>query len=204
MFLESIITSEVRIRILIELFSETKKHLYVRELTRRVDTEINAVRRELKRFVKAGLVKKEKRGNRLYYLVRKDHPLYYEIVSMVAKERGIGRKILDNQNKIGKLKLAVLSTAFAEGRQSTQNELDLLIIGEVNLDALAEVVREASIEMGREINYTVLGEEEFNYLKSRRDIFLLSFIASPHILLVVILKNICRLLKPRVISLNII
>ncbi len=184
MFLESIITSEVRIRILVELYSETKKHLYVRELTRRVDTEINAVRRELKRFVKAGLVKKEKRGNRLYYLVRKDHPLYYEIISMVAKEKGIGRKILDNQNRVGKLKLAVLSTAFIEGRQSTQNELDLLIIGEVNLDTLSEVVREASIEMGREINYTVLGEEEFNYLKSRRDIFLLSFIASPHILLV--------------------
>ena len=164
MFLESIITSEVRIRILIELYSETKQHLYVRELTRRVDTEINAVRRELKRFVKAGLVKKEKRGNRLYYLVRKDHPFYYELVSMVAKEKGIGRKILDNQNRVGKLKLAVLSTAFAEGRQSSQNELDLLIIGEVNLDALAQVVREASIEMGREIN-TLGAKAQFSPLQ---------------------------------------
>ncbi|OGC52194.1 hypothetical protein A2982_01770 [candidate division WWE3 bacterium RIFCSPLOWO2_01_FULL_39_13] len=183
MFLEDIITSEVRIKIIVELFSETDKHLYVRELTRRVGTEINAVRRELKRLTKAGLVKKEKRGNRLYYLIKKDHPFYYELLSMVAKERGIGRKILENLNQLGKVKLAVLSSEFAEGRESEKDELDLLLVGNIDLDLLSRLVAESGREIKKDINYTVLGEEEFEYLKGRRDTFLLSFLIAPNMLL---------------------
>ncbi|PJA40866.1 hypothetical protein CO178_01410 [candidate division WWE3 bacterium CG_4_9_14_3_um_filter_34_6] len=184
MYLEDIITSEVRIKLLIELFSETHKHLYVRELTRRVGTEINAVRRELKRLTKAGIIKKEKRGNRLYYLLKKDYPFYYELIGMVSKEFGVGKLIVENQNRLGKIKLAMLSSEFAEGRASEKTQLDLLIIGEVELNVLSEVMKKAEVVIKRDVNYTVLSEEEFDYLKSRRDKFLLSFLISPNIFLV--------------------
>ncbi|PIR42472.1 hypothetical protein CO058_03625 [candidate division WWE3 bacterium CG_4_9_14_0_2_um_filter_35_11] len=183
MYLSDIITSEVRIKLLIELFSETRKHLYVRELTRRVGTEINAVRRELKRLNKAGIIKKEKRGNRLYYLLRKDHPFYFELTGMVAKEAGIGKGIIENLSDLGKVRLSLLSTEYAEGRESAKNELDLLVVGDINLPKLSEIVKEVSALSKREINYTVLGEEEFEYLKNRRDAFLLSFLMSPNIFL---------------------
>lgn len=183
MYLSEIITSEVRIKLLIELFSETRKHLYVRELTRRVGTEINAVRRELKRLHKAGIIKKEKRGNRLYYILRKDHPFYYELTAMVAKEVGIGKSIIDNMESLGKVKLALISSEYTEGRQAKENELDLLVVGEINLDKLSEIVKEVSALSKREINYTVLEEKEFDYLKSRRDVFLLSFLIAPNIFL---------------------
>lgn len=183
MYLSDIITSEVRIKLLIELFSETRKHLYVRELTRRVGTEINAVRRELKRLNKAGIIKKEKRGNRLYYLLRKDHPFYYELTGMVSKEVGIGKSIVENASDLGKVKLALLSSEYAEGRESQKNELDLLVVGDINLPKLSEIVKEVSALSKREINYTVLSESEFEYLKNRRDAFLLSFLVSPNIFL---------------------
>ncbi len=183
MYLQDIITSEVRVKILMELFSETQKHLYVRELTRRVGTEINAVRRELKRLTSAGIIKKEKRGNRLYYLVRKDYPLYYDLVSMVSKEVGVGKGIVSKENQLGKIRLVLLSTEFAEGRESEKTELDLLVVGQANLEVLDEIVKTAQQELKRDINYTVLGEEEFEYLKSRRDTFLLAFLIAPTIVL---------------------
>ena len=183
MYLSDIITSEVRIKILIELFSETSKHLYVREITRRVGTEINAVRRELRRLSAAGIVKKEKRGNRLYYLLRKDYPFYYDLVSMISKEYGIGRRIIQNANALGKVKLSLLATEFAEGRKSGKNELDLLIVGDVNLEVLSGIVKDSITELKREINYTVLNENEFEYLKGRRDTFILSFLIGPNIYL---------------------
>lgn len=183
MYLSDIITSEVRIKLLIELFSETRKHLYVRELTRRVGTEINAVRRELKRLNKAGIIKKEKRGNRLYYLLRKDHPFYFELTGMVAKEVGIGKSLISDISELGKVRLALLSIEYAEGREAAKNELDLLVVGEINLPKLSEIVKEVSALSKREINYTVLSEEEFEYLKNRRDAFLLSFLMSPNIFL---------------------
>lgn len=181
--LSDIITSEVRVKLIVELFSETNKQLYVRELTRRVGTEINAVRRELKRFLKAGIIRKEQRGNRLYYLVRKDYPFYYEILGMTAKELGIGKFILDNEANLGKIKLALLATAFAEGREASSNELDLLIVGDVDLHLLSELVKKASTGLGREINYTVMSENDFVYHKKRREFFLMSFITAPHIFL---------------------
>lgn len=183
MILEDIITSEVRIKILVELFSETDKQLYVRELTRRVGTEINAVRRELKRLGKAGLIRKEKRGNRLYYLLRKEHPFYYELLSMVSKEVGIGRSVIDNAQRLGKVKLALLSTEYAEGRESERNELDLLLVGDINLEKVSVLVEENGKKSGREVNFTVFDEEEFEQLKSRRDLFLISFLIAPKILL---------------------
>lgn len=183
MYLNDIITSEVRIKILTELFSETDKNLYVRELTRRVGTEINAVRRELKRLTLAGIIRKEKRGNRLYYLLRTDYPLYPDLMSMVAKETGIGGRILKNMNALGKVKLAILATAYLEGRVSEKNQLDLLLVGEVNLQLLDQLVKETVGETKRDINYTVLKEEEFEYLKSRRDIFILSFLIAPNIII---------------------
>ena len=184
MRMEDIITSEARIKILIELFSETNKDLYVRELTRRVGTEINAVRRELKRLTEAGLIKKEKRGNRLYYLLRREYPFYYELLSMVSKEIGIGKLMLANSSKLGKIKLALLSAEYAEGREDEKQQLDLLIVGEVDLKALEEVVQQTRIKTSRDVNYTVLSEMEYSNLKARRELFLLSFLIAPNILLI--------------------
>ena len=184
MRMEDIITSEARIKILIELFSETNKDLYVRELTRRVGTEINAVRRELKRLTDAGLIKKEKRGNRLYYLLRREYPFYYELLSMVSKEIGIGKLMLANASKLGKIRLALLSAEYAEGREAEKQQLDLLIVGEVDLKALEEVVQQTRIKTSRDVNYTVLSEMEYSNLKARRELFLLSFLIAPNILLI--------------------
>lgn len=184
MRMEDIITSEARIKILIELFAETNKDLYVRELTRRVGTEINAVRRELKRLTDAGLIKKEKRGNRLYYLLKKDYPFYYELLSMVSKETGIGKLILTNASKLGKVKLALLSAEYAEGREAESQQLDLLLVGDVDLNALEEIVQQVRVRTSRDVNFTILSEMEYSNLKARRELFLLSFLIAPNILLI--------------------
>ena len=56
--------------------------------------EINAVRRELAHMEKAGMVAKEQRANRLYYSFRKDYPLYYDLLELIAKTTGLGAAIL--------------------------------------------------------------------------------------------------------------
>jgi len=61
--------------------------------------------------------------------------------------------------------------------------LDLLLVGNIDLDLLSRLVAESGREIKKDINYTVLGEEEFEYLKGRRDTFLLSFLIAPNMLL---------------------
>src|SRR3989344_4747479 len=76
---------------------------HLRDLVRRTDEEINAVRRELARMERLGMVKKEPRGNRLYYWFRKDYLFYGDLLSLVAKSTGIGEALLKNRNKLGRI-----------------------------------------------------------------------------------------------------
>ena len=68
-----IITSKVRVKILDLYFSDVKEMYHVRGIVREIKEEINAVRRELERLENAGLFKKEKRGNRVYYFLNTEY-----------------------------------------------------------------------------------------------------------------------------------
>src|SRR3990167_11492783 len=97
--LSDIITSKVRIKILELFFSELGEMYHVRGIVREVEEEINAVRRELDNLEKNGILKKEPRGNRVYYWVKPEYPLFGDMVSIVVKSTGLGRTLIDNRNK---------------------------------------------------------------------------------------------------------
>src|SRR3989344_1422701 len=106
--LNDIIISRVRIKLLQIFFSDPNQIIHVRELVRKSDEEINAVRRELAHMDKAGMVSKEARANRLYYCFRKDYSLYYDLLYLITKTTGLGGSILKNRNKLGRIKFAML------------------------------------------------------------------------------------------------
>src|SRR3990167_4122310 len=116
-----LLISKVRVKIL-ELFLGNPDQIYhVRDIVRRVDEEINAVRRELARLEKSGLLASEWRANRRYYFVKKDYIFYFELLSMINKSVGLGGDILKNKGKLGKVRYAMLSGSFVRGdRKSTR------------------------------------------------------------------------------------
>ena len=67
MMLEDIIISRVRVKILTLFLSHPGTIFHVRDIVRKVDEEINAVRRELAHMEAAGMVSKEQRANRLFF-----------------------------------------------------------------------------------------------------------------------------------------
>src|SRR4030042_176070 len=107
-----IITSKVRVKILDLFFSDVKEMYHVRGIVRAIKEEINAVRRELERLENAGLLKKENRGNRVYYYLNNDYPFFGDLLSMVCKTTGLGSEIIQNKNKIGRLSLVMFSGKF--------------------------------------------------------------------------------------------
>ena len=58
--------------------------------------------RELTKLEAEGILRKEPRGNRIYYSVRPEHPFYGDLISMVAKTTGLGKGLIEGRNKIGK------------------------------------------------------------------------------------------------------
>lgn len=183
--LQSLFVSKTRTKLL-QIFLKNPQEMYhVRGLVRLAGEEINAVRRELSRMEKFGVVKKEPRANRLYYWFNQDFPLYADLLSMVKKTSGLGKAIIKNKNKLGKVKFVMFSGRFARAlERKKENEVDLLVVGQIVLPELAKIVREEESRQDREINYTVMDTEEFSFRKKRRDPFILSILSGSRVMII--------------------
>lgn len=182
--LGDLIISKTRVKLLNLYFQDPSKMYHVRDLVRRIDEEINAVRRELMHLEKHGLVSKETRGNRLYYSLRKDYSLYDDLLRLIAKTSGLGGNILKNRAKLGKIKFAMLSGRFAKGFSGEVDDVDLLVVGTVVLPELALLVRNEEARRETEINYTVMTSEEFEFRKKRNDPFIQKILSGSRLMLI--------------------
>lgn len=183
--LEDLIISRVRVKILTLFLSHPGTIFHVRDIVRRLSEEINAVRRELSHMEKAGLVSKEQRANRLFYTMRKDYPLYYELLELIGKTSGLGADIIKQKAKLGKIKFAYISGRYLRGLpKRSGTDVDLLFVGTVVLPELSQLVKAEEVHRGRELNYTVMSEEEFQFRKSRRDPFVLSALEGSRVMLI--------------------
>lgn len=182
--LKDIIISRVRVKLLELFLTNPGKIFHVREMVRRTNEEINAVRRELAHLEKAGMVTKEPRANRLYYAFRRDYPLYFEFLELVAKTTGLGFDFLKNKAKLGKIKFAMLSGSFVRGLSAAPEKVDLLVVGNVVLPELSQIVRNEEVRRDREINYTVMTEDEFEFRRKRRDPFILGILSGSRVMII--------------------
>lgn len=183
--LSDFIVSKVRVKLLKTLFEDPKEMYHVRELVRRTNEEINAVRRELARMEEAGMVKKEQRGNRLYYWARTDYSFFPEILAMVCKSTGLGFAIRKNRGKLGKVSFVAFSGEFARHiARRDNNQVDVLVVGDVVLPELASLVRQEEARRKQEINYTPITKEEFEFRKKRRDPFILSILQGSRVMII--------------------
>jgi len=182
--LQDLFVSKVRVKLLQIFLSEPKEIFYVRQLVRKAGEEINAVRRELARMEERGMVSREARANRVYYGFKKSYRFYGELLRLVVKTVGLGEQIIKNKNKIGRIKFAMLSGKFARKKTHEQQDVDLLIVGEVVLPQLAAIVRSFESKLENEINYTVMTQEEFEFRKKRRDPFITGILLGSRIMLI--------------------
>ncbi|MCX6791860.1 MAG: hypothetical protein NT149_02380 [Candidatus Gottesmanbacteria bacterium] len=60
--------------------------------------------------------------------------------------------------------------------KKSSTDVDLLVVGNIVLPELSQLVKAEEVRREREINYTVMTEEEFVFRKRRRDPFALSIL----------------------------
>ena len=104
---------------------------------------------------------------------------------MIAKNTGLGEQIVVNRKKIGSISFVMFSGKFVRRIQRTrEDQVDILIVGEVVLPELASLIRVEESKRGKEINYTVMSREEFDFRKRRRDPFLLGILADSRVMII--------------------
>lgn len=181
--MEELFVSKVRVKLLQLFLSSSDGLFHVREIVRRVSEEINAVRRELARMEKYGMVTSEWRANRRLYRFRNDFVYYQQLLEMVVKSTALGGAIVKNKSKLGKIKFAMMATRFAKNELSGNDEVDLLIVGQITLPELQALIANEQLNREREINYSFMDDAEFQFRVRRRDPFILKVLVQPKIML---------------------
>lgn len=182
--LDSLFISKVRIKAIKYFLFNLDTPIHLRGAVRELKEEINAVRRELNRLEAIKFLLSETRGNRKYFSLNPDYPLMAELMGIFHKAFGLGGAVVSSQTKLGDVKYAILTYSFAQNMKTNTQNVDLVLIGDIDLKVLAEIVEEAEKNLGREIIYTVLKENEFNLRKKRRDAFVMELLINGKIILI--------------------
>ncbi|MCG2690615.1 hypothetical protein L6249_00895 [Candidatus Parcubacteria bacterium] len=116
-----------------------------------------------------------------YYRANIALVLFEEIKALVVKAQILyGRDFVSKLQKIGKIKLLILTGFFANNNTLT----DLLIVGNVNKNKLLKLIKELELELGREINFTLMDSREFKYRRDITDIFLYEILEGRKIVII--------------------
>lgn len=157
--LSGIITSKLKIKMIIRFFMNPESKSYLRELSNEFDVSSNAVRTELNQFTESGLIQSEKDGRKILYKANKNHPLFPELSSMTKKVMGIDKVIESIITRLGELELAYLLDDYAVGRDS--EIIDLLLIGSIDNFHLHDLTKKTERYLNRKIRHLVLERKEF-------------------------------------------
>lgn len=174
-------------------YSNPNRAFYVREITRKIDEQINSVRRELANLLSIGIISSDTTNNRLYYEVNQAYE-YYEPLKTIfgngssmpveAVEEGVKvKKVaptassveLDKIKALGNVEVALYTGQFTRDETSG---IDALIVGDINQHALQKFMTELEAQEGKEIRYTVMPSQEFNYRRQIKDRFITTVLSS--------------------------
>lgn len=162
--LGSLITSKMRVQILMRLFLNPDSRAYLRELANDFNASPGHVRSELQQLSEAGLLTSERDGRQVLYQANPAHPLFPELQSMVRKALGMDR-ILDSViERLGRLEAAYLTGDYAAGRDT--GIIDLVLVGDIDQLNLADLTAKTQRHLDRRIRTLVVDAGEFRQLQA--------------------------------------
>jgi len=159
--LDELFSSKARIEILKLFLFNPDERLYQRQISVQSKQPIRAVQREVWKLGKIGLVKKFAEGNRIYYSVDKRCPIYGELKGIIFKTYGIAETLKAELTKPGNIVSAFIYGSYAEGKEGSSSDIDLMVIGEISSRELSKALSKPKAELSREINYAVFKPGEF-------------------------------------------
>lgn len=184
--IDALFGSKTRVKLLHLFLSNPGRAFYVREITRKIDEQINSVRRELANMLNLGIIMSENSNNKLYYEVNQEYPHYEPLrqifVSSVTssstlKEVEQAGDWKTRLKPLGDVRVGILSGKLVHGSES---EVDLILAGSINKTQAKKFVKELEEEEGHSLNYVVMEYQDFYYRLSIKDRFVMSVINTKH------------------------
>lgn len=192
--LSKLFGSNSRVKILKLFLLNPKQKFYVREVARNLDLQLNSVHRELANLLEIGLIvsreddtvaekgAKVAKQDKKYYQVNESFVFYNELKALLVKSQILYEKdFTDKLKKIGNIKLMLLTGFFVNDPEAT---VDLFVVGDFSKDRLAKLLKDLEADLVKEVNYSVMNEEEFNYRREIADVFLYNILDGEKVVII--------------------
>lgn len=183
--IEQLFGSKTRVKLLRLFYSNPNRSFYVREITRKIDEQINSVRRELANLLSIGIISSDNTNNRLYYEVNQSFEFYRPLLAIFGSDKGVviepkkdSAATSDDQaatsserekiKRLGNVDVAIFTGQFT---RDDSTGVDFLVVGDVNQRALQKFITELEAQEGKELRFTVFSTDEFEYRRKIKDRF---------------------------------
>ena len=144
------------------LYGWPDQAFYVRQIARRVFASAGSVRRELEKLAAVDLIVRTSVGNQVFYQVNQRHPVFSEMRDLVNKTVGIFNTLGSALGPLGnRVSVAFVYGSIARQEERAGSDIDLMIIGDIELDDVLARLPKAETALGRAVNPTVYSIHEF-------------------------------------------
>ena len=157
--LDTLISSKTRIKLLLKFFLNSNMTSYLRSLEAEFGESTNAIRLELNKLEKAGMLSSFMKGNKKMFTANTRHPLFSEIRNILLKHIGIDRLVEGVIMRLGEVESVYLSGQFAKGLDSPI--IDLIFIGNIDTAYLIQLIERVEPVIKRKVRYLIYQEAEF-------------------------------------------
>jgi predicted nucleotidyltransferase len=171
--------------ILAATLMQPQKAWYASELARRMGVPSSSLQRELRNLTTAGILNAHRQGRMTYFQANADSPFFPELRSLLTKTAGLvdvlAAALFPLRHRI---QTAFVYGSMAAGKELSDSDVDLMIVGDISPTELAVPLRRATDLLGRPVNPTVYGLAEFDRKRAARDAFLTRVLDKPRLFVV--------------------
>jgi DNA-binding transcriptional ArsR family regulator len=143
----------------LKFFSRPGVRVHLRGLAEELDESTNSIRLELNKLEQAGLLIKEKEGQKNVYSVDERNTFHSELVRLVSKYLGFDQIINDLLAKVGEITEVYIVGDYARGIDG--GLIEVVIVGDIQPTEITQIVKNIENKIGRKISL-VISDSEFN------------------------------------------
>ena len=169
--LDELFSSRTRVEVLKLFLFNPDNSFYQRQISHLTNQPIRGVQRELEKLGRIGLLQKSIDGNRVYYRVNREHPIFEDLKNIFFKCEGLAEVLKENLLD-RKIEFCFIYGSYARGEENLLSDIDLMIIGDISSREISNILAGVKTQFSREINYAVFPSIEFVNRARHKDYFL--------------------------------
>jgi uncharacterized protein len=162
------------------LYGQPEKSFYINEILRSTGMGVATIKRELDRMEAAGILQRVKIGNQQHYQAEPLCTIFKELRGLVSKTLGVSRVVSDALLPLeSRIELAFLFGSIARGTETTNSDIDLMLVGHISLEEVVELTYPVQESLGRPINPRIYSPDEWQVLLKERGSFIKDVMKHP-------------------------